>query len=110
MPKKKTLDPKFFERSPQIVTAGVYRHYAGKLYYVLTTARHTETGEVLVIYMPLYAHKNGGHVVQARPLSMWFEVIEPKRQSKWKIPPIVTRFTFVSHTLPPGIKEVEKQR
>jgi hypothetical protein len=104
--KAKTLEPDW----PQVVMPGVYRHYAGKLYFVFMTARHRETGEALVIYMPLYAHQNGGHVPQACPIGMWFDTIEPKRFSKWKIPPVVTRFTWIGHTLPKGIKEVEKQR
>jgi hypothetical protein len=55
--------------------AGVYRHYKGHLYLALGVARHTETNEDLVVYVPLYTHKNGGKALQARPLRMWDELV-----------------------------------
>lgn len=101
--KKKALEPEF---KLAFLRPGVYRHYAGKLYCVIATVRHTETDEDLVLYFPLYAHKNGGRVMQVRPLSMWFDVMNAwKGIGKIKGKEIVTRFTFVDDTLPPGIKQ-----
>lgn len=36
------------------IAPGRYRHYKGGEYEVLSTARHSETLEVVVVYRPLY--------------------------------------------------------
>ncbi|MGH8807800.1 MAG: DUF1653 domain-containing protein [Noviherbaspirillum sp.] len=36
------------------IEPGVYEHYKGKKYFVLGLSRDTETGEVCVVYRPLY--------------------------------------------------------
>jgi hypothetical protein len=51
---------------------GVYRHYKGKLYDVLGTAVHSETGERLVVYRPQYGERG----LWVRPLSMFTETLE----------------------------------
>lgn len=59
-----------------------YNHYKGGKYEVLTMAKHSETGDDLVIYRSL--HFGSTH---ARPLSMWFETVEDSEKRK------VTRFS-----------------
>ncbi len=66
----------------QYPETGVYEHYKStpksrRYYQVLGFARHTETEEVLAVYMPLYVipeHK--GLRLQVRPLDMFMEEIE----------------------------------
>jgi hypothetical protein len=53
---------------------GVYEHYKGKKYLVLGVARHTETGELMAVYVPLYELPDSGGVQMAvRPLEMFME-------------------------------------
>ena len=55
----------------ETVKPGVYRHFKGNLYRVLFSARHSETGEEMVVYRALYGE--GG--VWVRPASMWNETV-----------------------------------
>ena len=51
---------------------GLYRHYKGGEYTVMGVARHSETGEVLVVYRPEYGERG----LWVRPLSMFQESVE----------------------------------
>ena len=50
----------------------LYRHYKGRLYSVLNTVIHTETGETMVLYYDFEIPENGWYV---RPASMWFDQV-----------------------------------
>jgi hypothetical protein len=69
------------------VTPGVYRHYKGHDYRVLTVARHSETGEALVIYIPLHAAEGESITPWARPLAMFAEdvVVEGKNVPRFRL-------------------------
>jgi hypothetical protein len=76
----------------QLIPLGRYRHYKGQYYSVVGFARHSETEELMVLYVPLYGE--GGYWV--RPLPMFVEEVEHegKRQP---------RFAFVE----PGAKDAD---
>jgi hypothetical protein len=58
---------------------GVYEHYKStpndkRYYQVIGFAKHTETGEVLTVYIPLYViPEHTGLRLQVRPLDMFIE-------------------------------------
>lgn len=66
------------------IRPGRYRHFKGNEYLVLFTARHSETGENMVVYRALYDDGD----VWVRPASMWNEEIV--RDGK-----TFRRFTFI---------------
>lgn len=60
---------------------GKYRHYKGKMYEVIGTARHSETLEELWVYRALYESSEYGlNALWVRPLAMFSEkvIIEGK--------------------------------
>ena len=60
---------------------GLYRHFKGSEYEVLGVAKHSETGEPLVVYRALYGE--GG--LWVRPQAMFQELVEKdgKRQARF---------------------------
>ena len=54
------------------IKPGVYRHFKGKDYLVIGVAIHSESGEELVVYRPLY----GDYQLMVRPKAMFVESVE----------------------------------
>ena len=63
---------------------GIYKHYKGSLYEVLTTAQHSETEEWMVVYKALYGEEG----MWVRPYEMFVEKVEVEGK-------FVSRFEFV---------------
>lgn len=60
---------------------GLYRHYKGGLYKVLTLAKHSEREEeILVIYRSIHFGS-----IHARPLSMWFDKIKGIKNRRFEL-------------------------
>lgn len=55
----------------QTLKTGIYRHYKGHNYEVYGVAEHSETGEALVVYRPLYGERG----LWVRPLDMFTESV-----------------------------------
>jgi hypothetical protein len=53
----------------ETVMPGKYRHFKGGEYQVTGVARHSESGELLVVYSPLYGERG----LWVRPLAMFTE-------------------------------------
>jgi hypothetical protein len=68
MMNKKALPP-LSPMAKSLVIGGLYEHYKGNQYKVLSVARHSETLEELVVYQALYGEKG----VWVRPLAMFLE-------------------------------------
>ena len=62
----------------------IWRHFKGNLYRIETTAEHTETGEMLIIYQALY----GTYGIYARPLAMFLSPVDrakyPDVTQEWR--------------------------
>ena len=67
-----------------MIKPGRYRHFKGKEYEVIGTAKHSESLEEMVVYRQLY----GEHGLWVRPASMWEETVE--RDGK-----TYQRFTYI---------------
>ena len=66
------------------IKCGRYRLFKGNEYEVIGLAKHSETGEPMVVYRALY--QDGG--LWVRPASMWNETVEYEGKS-------VLRFTYL---------------
>lgn len=66
------------------IQPGIYLHFKGNLYRVVTVAKHTENDEELVIYHPV----NDPDSLWARPLSIFTDSLLHNKQ-------LTPRFRFI---------------
>ncbi|MBU0727940.1 DUF1653 domain-containing protein [Patescibacteria group bacterium] len=55
-----------------LIRAGVYKHYKGGIYKVISIAKHSETKEDMVVYKSL----DKEHQLWVRSLKMFTEMVE----------------------------------
>lgn len=58
----------------KVKVGGIYKHFKGNFYRVLSIAKHSETGEDVVVYKPLL-----GYVTYVRPLSMFMSNVDSSK-------------------------------
>jgi hypothetical protein len=54
------------------IPSGIYRHYKGNDYRILSCATHSETQEQMVVYQPIYGEPS----LWVRPLAMFTETVQ----------------------------------
>jgi hypothetical protein len=76
------------------MNTGIWRHYKGDYYQVLGIAQHTETEEMMVVYISLDATRPGPRM-RVRPLEMFTGVVVNPLNDHWEL-----RFTYVGDEIP----------
>ena len=77
------------------IEAGVWRHYKGGYYHVLGIGQHSESEELMVVYVSLTSTLGlTGPRLHVRPLVMWRQVVTTPEGKQ------CPRFTYVGIEIP----------
>lgn len=69
----------------ELKIGGVYKHFKGNLYKVEDVAKHSETGEIFVVYRQMYGDEN----LWIRNIEMFLEEVDRE-----KYPDIEQKYRF----------------
>lgn len=63
----------------EVQVGKIYRHFKGNYYRVILIAKHTETGEKMVVYQALYSNDNTNYGYFARPYDMFISEVDHEK-------------------------------
>lgn len=87
------------------IKPGLYRHFKGNQYRVLSLGRHSETLEPMVVYQALY----GDYGIWVRPAHMWNEVVAYEGRNVLRFESMLKESAGESLAVPLGdVKKSEK--
>jgi hypothetical protein len=89
--------------SEDMIKCGVYRHYKGGFYQVLGVARHSETDELMVVYVSLNGAHLSGPRMSVRPLMGPEGFLTPVELESGR----VLRFTYIGIEIPADLRPHE---
>ena len=73
----------------QVKPYSLYRHFKGSTAFVIAIAKHSETGEDLVVYYCKHDDSNHDDGIYARPLDMFLSEVDHK-----KYPDVKQKYRF----------------
>jgi hypothetical protein len=78
--------------SAKDLMCGVYMHYKRGLYQLIGLGQHTETDELMVVYVSLTGAHLPGPRLRVRPLSLWDDSVT------WPDGSVAPRFKWVGYS------------
>ena len=88
----------------------MYRHFKGNIYQIRCLAKHSETGEMMVVYQAMY----DTFQIYVRPLAMFMEEVDrakyPDAKQKFRFELLKDMDDISSAAEPQGYEQLEASR